>query len=554
MRYRINEVKTDINVPMSDLAKIISRKAGIRPEDISWLEVRRKSVDSRKKPHIQYVYTVDFITDRQLAVQQSQAGSAGKHRGKKAKPVSGLSIVDESGEKVLPPSCGEEALEGRPVVIGMGPCGLFAGLELARLGYKPLIIERGPSMEKRVAAVEKFRKDRILDPEANMLFGEGGAGTFSDGKIGTGIKDSLIRQVLSEFRDAGAGESIMYLAKPHIGTDVLQTVIVNMRRKIEALGGEIRFGTKLDSLIIEDGRLTGISVSHSSQGGGIHSETIRTGALVLAVGHSARDTFAMIRDSGLEMQQKPFSIGVRMEHPQSVIDEAQYGEENSEHFAGDAVAAEEQIGMLPPADYKINYKASNGRGVYSFCMCPGGEVVVCTTAEGELCVNGMSLRRRNSGTANSGILCDVRTEDFGSEDVLAGVRFQEKYERLAFINGGGDFTAPSCSMRDFLEGSSDRARKVIDSLPEFASDALREAVPAFGRKIKGYDDPEALVTAVETRSSSPVRIVRGEDGESNISGIYPAGEGAGYAGGITSAACDGIRAAWHIVSRYRRPE
>jgi uncharacterized FAD-dependent dehydrogenase len=253
------------------------------------------------------------------------------------------------------------------------------------------------------------------------------------------------------------------------------------------------------------------------------------------------------------MQQKPFSIGVRMEHPQAVIDAAQYGPENAVRVA-DAVMAEKKTGLLPPADYKINYRASNGRGVYSFCMCPGGEVVVCTTAEGEVCVNGMSRRRRDSGTANSGILCDVKTEDFGSDDVLAGVRFQEKYERLAFVNGGGDFTPPRCSMKDFLEGESRQARSVIDSLPEFASEALREAVPHFARRIHGYDDPDGVVTAVETRSSSPVRIVRGDTGESSISGIYPAGEGAGYAGGITSAACDGIRAAWHIVEKYARPE
>ena len=550
MRYRINEVKTEINVPMSDLQAVVARKAGIRAEDITWWEVRRKSVDSRKKPHIQYVYTVDFVTEKRLQTQDQQGSGRGR-RGKKTKAVPGLTLVDEAKEKVCPPECGTAELKGRPVVVGLGPCGLFAGLELAKLGYRPVIIERGPSMDRRVSAVEKFRKDRVLDPEANMLFGEGGAGTFSDGKIGTGIKDSLIRQVLSEFRDAGAGESIMYLAKPHIGTDVLQTVIVNMRRRIIEFGGEVRFGTKLDSLIIEDGRLKGIRVTCQDDNAGRGAETIDTGALILAVGHSARDTFAVIRDAGLEMEQKPFSIGVRMQHPQRVIDEAQYGEENAEHFAGDAVAAEENPGMLPPADYKINYKASNGRGVYSFCMCPGGEVVVCTTSEGELCVNGMSNRRRNSGTANSGILCDVRTEDFGSDDVLAGVRFQEKYERLAFENGGRDYSAPECRMGEFLEGASADAQRVIDSLPAFASEALREAVPAFGRKIRGYDDPDAVVTAVETRSSSPVRIVRDENGESNIRGIYPAGEGAGYAGGITSAACDGIRAAWHIAEKYK---
>lgn len=541
MEYRISEIKTDIDVPMTELPGIIARRTGLRTEDISGWEIRRKSVDSRKKPHIQFVYTVDFVTGRRIK-----------------RKVSGLVQVDKKKEKVTPPEPGDTAMNGRPVIVGAGPCGLFAGLELAKLGYRPLIIERGPSMDERAEAVERFRREGVLDPDANMLFGEGGAGTFSDGKIGTGIKDSLIRQVLAEFRDAGAGDEIMYLAKPHIGTDVLRTVIVNIRNKIEGLGGEVRFNTRLDALSVRDGHLSGIGVTclkdeRKKDNGAETSETIETDTLILAIGHSARDTFAMINSAGMEMQQKPFSIGVRMEHPQAVIDAAQYGPENCSRVT-DALSAEKEPGRLPPADYKINYKASNGRGVYSFCMCPGGEVVVCTTAEGELCVNGMSRRRRDSGTANSGILCDVKTEDFGSDDVLAGVRFQEKYERLAFINGGGDFTPPGCSMKDFLEGESRPARSVIDSLPEFASEALREAVPHFARRIQGYDDPDAVVTAVETRSSSPVRIMRGDTGEGSIRGIYPAGEGAGYAGGITSAACDGVRAAWHIVEKYSRPE
>ena len=531
-RYRINEIKTETDVPMSTLPSVIAGKLGIREDDICRWEIRRKSVDSRKKPHIQFVYTVDFDTERKI---------------KNVSRIRGLSIIDPDKERVAPPEPGTQKLSGRPVVVGMGPAGLFAGLELARCGYRPIVIERGPAMDKRTAAVEKFRKDHVLDPEANMLFGEGGAGTFSDGKLGTGIKDGLIRQVLAEFRDAGAGEEIMYLAKPHIGTDVLRTVIVNMRKKIEMLGGEVVFGTKLESMQITDGALSRIVVRTGRFGG-----WLETNALILAIGHSARDTFSMINDAGLEMQQKPFSIGVRMEHPQHMIDIAQYGAENADHFAGDALRAEKEPGMLPPSDYKVSYKASNGRGVYSFCMCPGGEVVVCSTADGELCVNGMSCRRRDSGTANSGILCDVRTEDFGSDDVLAGVRFQEKYERLAFSNGGGDFTPPGCSMEEFLTGS-EASKPVTDSLPEFASEAIREAVPHFAHRIAGYDDPEAVITAVETRSSSPVRIVRNEHGESNIEGIFPAGEGAGYAGGITSAACDGIRAAWHIIEKFAPP-
>ena len=510
MKYRLSQIKTDIEFPMENLPEVAAKMLHIdRGEILEW-EIRRKSIDSRKKPDVKYVDTIDFTCRKKL--------KPGRNKNL---------IIPEDDVSEMTSEIDGSSLNGRIVVVGTGPAGLFAALELAKAGLRPLVIERGSMMSKRVSAVDRFKKERLLDPETNMLFGEGGAGTFSDGKLATGIKDGLIRQVLTEFKEAGAQEEIMYMAKPHIGTDVLRKVIVNLRKRIESMGGEFFFDTKLESFLVEDGRLSAVKVKNENNEYDIDCE-----ALVLAIGHSARDTFKMVKETGLDMQQKAFSIGVRMEHPQSLIDEAQYGVEN--------------VGKLPPADYKINYKASNGRGVYSFCMCPGGEVVVCSTAEDELCVNGMSNSKRDSGTANSGILCDVRTEDFGSDDVLAGVRFQEKYERLAFENGGGDYNPPKCSMEDFL---NKKGAAVINSLPRFASDAIIEAVPEFGRKIKGYDNPEAVITAVETRSSSPVRILRDEHGESNIKGIYPAGEGAGYAGGITSAACDGIRAARHIISR-----
>ena len=522
--YRISEIKTRINEPVDVLPAKIAKKCMLNASDIAKWELRRKSIDSRHKPDIKWVYTVDFWCDKNLDKAMKKLGK-------------NLQRVDDKAECVAEPVMGSEMLTGRPVVVGMGPCGIFAALELAKRGYKPLVLERGPAMNERIEAVENFRKNRVLNPEANMLYGEGGAGTFSDGKLGTGIKDGHIRDVLNAFAEAGAGEDITYLAKPHIGTDVLRTTIVNLRKQIEELGGEVRFNTKVESFDIKDGELESIEIKT-----GANASSITTNALILAIGHSARDTFKTINEAGLDMEQKAFSIGVRMEHPQSMIDQAQYGAEVIEQF-GD---------LLPPADYKLSTTASNGRGVYSFCMCPGGEVVVCSTKEGELCVNGMSNRKRDSGTANSGILCTVNVEDYNNgdtSDILAGVRYQEKYEMLAYENGGGNFNPPSASMGDFLAGRADQVDK---SLPDFAAAALKDAVPAFARKITGYDNPDAIVTAVETRSSSPVRIVRGITGESNIRGVFPAGEGAGYAGGITSAACDGIRAAHRLIEKYAK--
>jgi len=445
--YRISEVKLPVGREMTDLPDKISKQLSLKASDIMTWQVARESIDARDKSNIFMVYTVDFTTRVQVAPRLAK-----KHKCNVHNPI----------EKVEPES-GNGKLTGRPLVVGFGPCGIFAALELARNGYRPIVIERGKSMAERVKDVEAFKNEGVLNEDSNILFGEGGAGTFSDGKLTSGIKDPNIKFVMETFADAGAGEEIIYKHKPHIGTDVLRAVIVRLREQIIALGGEVRFGAKLCNISISNGELESVTIT-SPDGG---TEVLATNAMILATGHSARDTYELIKEANLEMEQKPLSIGVRMEHPQELIDRAQYGSED----------------RLPPAEYKVSYKASNGRGVYSFCMCPGGEVVTCSTHSGEVCVNGMSNRRRDSGTANSGILCDVRVSDFESEDVLAGIRFQQKYEKLAFENGGGNYKPPTCTMGEFLSGKAD---KVIASLPDFAYEAIREAVPNFAKKIHGF--------------------------------------------------------------------
>lgn len=514
--YRINEVRLPVGVEMTELPKVIAKLLSVKENQICSWKVARESIDARDKSNICMVYTVDFSTNREISDKLGHKRKCKKY----IKPVKHEALK------------GAERLKGRPIIAGFGPCGIFAALELAKNGYRPIVLERGKAMSERVRDVDIFRREGKLDINSNILFGEGGAGTFSDGKLMTGIKDPNIDYVLETLARAGAGDEIMYKHRPHIGTDVLRSVIVNLREYIDSLGGEIRFSSTLKSLEIEGNELKRI-VIETVYGDEIKEEIIDTNALILATGHSARDSYQMMNSAMLEIEQKPLSIGVRIEHPQDIIDRAQYGSEY----------------RLPPADYKMSYKASNGRGVYSFCMCPGGEVVVCSTENGELCVNGMSNRNRDSGVANSGILCDVRTSDFESEDVLAGIYFQQKYERKAFKNGGGNFIPPTCTMKEFLDGS---AASVIASLPDFAYEAIREAVPVFAKKIQGYDMDEAVIKAVETRSSAPVRVLRNKvSGESTrIRGIYPAGEGCGHAGGITSAACDGIKQANKLMERF----
>lgn len=548
--YRIQQIKLRADEPESRLKDKILKKLGRRDIVITELRIVRKSIDARNRDDICWVYTLDFeAVYKKKPKEQARLKCGGR---------GGLEVPEEAAYCGVTP--GGEKLSERPVVAGFGPCGMFAALVLAEAGYRPIVIERGKDADARAEDVDRFWETGDLDPESNVQFGEGGAGTFSDGKLTTGIKDVRIRKVLEELVEAGAPEDILYLAKPHVGTDILRAVVKNIRKKIISLGGEVRFQTKLAALSVSEGSLTGIELEKTGESGFGSGEQAESGQpqaaeylsvseLILAIGHSARDTFEMLRSAGISMKQKPFSIGVRIEHSQDVIDMAQYGR-LSRGYADHFTAAP----GLPPADYKLSWRTESGRGVYTFCMCPGGRVVMAASERGGVVTNGMSESRRDSGVANSALLVDVRPEDFGSEDVLAGVEFQRKWERAAFKNGGGaENRAPRTTWKEFRDGGAG-AKAVTESIPEFAAEAIREAMPHLGRKLKGFDADEAVLTAVESRSSSPVRIERGEDMESSVSGLRPCGEGAGYAGGIVSAACDGIKAAEKIIERYERPE
>lgn len=489
--YRINQIKLKPGQPLSMIPEKIRKKTGAQVTD--WV-IRRESIDARRKDNIHLVYTVDFDCNKKLD----------------------LTMAPDMEYK--PVNQGTKFMQHRPVIVGFGPCGIFAALTLAQQGYRPIVLERGRAMERRIKDVEHFWKTGELDEISNVQFGEGGAGTFSDGKLTTGIKDVRINHVLRTFVEAGADSKILYKHKPHIGTDVLRDVVVNLRNRIIELGGEILFESQVTDLLIEDGQVQGVRINGS--------DIIRTNHVILALGHSSRDTFRMINEKNIPMEQKQFSIGVRIQHPQEYIDKAQYGDSNLSKILG-------------PAEYKLNYHCENGRGVYTFCMCPGGEVIMAASSKGTTVTNGMSYSARDGQFANSALLVDVRTSDFPSDDVLAGVEFQEKFEKLAYENGN----PARCSLGEFVAGGS----RVEASLPVFAVDAMKEAMPHLGRRLKGFDDPGAVMTAVESRSSSPVRILRDENFQSEIKGIYPAGEGAGYAGGITSAAVDGIKVAETII-------
>ncbi|ERM58040.1 NAD(P)/FAD-dependent oxidoreductase [Vibrio cyclitrophicus] len=522
---RLTEIKLPLDHEESAIQDAIEAKLGINASQVLSFNIFKRGYDARKKSKILLIYTLDVLVENEAELLEQ--------------------FISDPHVKVTPDmeyKFVAKAVENqteRPVVIGFGPCGLFAGLVLAQMGFNPIIVERGKEVRERTKDTFGFWRKRTLNTESNVQFGEGGAGTFSDGKLYSQVKDPKHygRKVIEEFVAAGAPEEILYVSKPHIGTFKLVTMIEKMRASIIELGGEIRFSTRVDDVHMEDGQITGLTLSNG--------EEIKSRHVVLAVGHSARDTFEMLHERGVYMEAKPFSVGFRIEHKQSMIDEARFGKN-----AGNPI--------LGAADYKLVHHCKNGRTVYSFCMCPGGTVVAATSEEGRVVTNGMSQYSRAERNANSAIVVGIDPERDYPGDALAGIRLQRELESGAYVLGGENYDAPAQKIGDFLKGRDPSAigevqpsftpgihlTDISKALPDFAIEAIREAIPAFEKKIKGFSTPDGLLTGVETRTSSPVCIKRGKDFQSiNLKGFFPAGEGAGYAGGILSAGIDGIKAA-----------
>ncbi len=521
---RLTEVKLPLDHSESELEAAIMKRLGIAAHQFVDYTVFRRGIDARRKSAIVFIYTLDVEVADEAALLKRLRGI----RHVACAPDMSYRLVAQA----------PKTLATRPVVVGFGPCGIFAGLVLAQMGFRPIILERGKAVRERTRDTWGLWRRGVLDPESNVQFGEGGAGTFSDGKLYSQIKDPryLGRKVLNEFVTAGAPPEILYASKPHIGTFRLVAMVEHMRAAIEGLGGEIRFQSRVTGLDIDRGRVRGVTL----EGG----ESIAADQVVLAVGHSARDTFQMLFDLGVYIEPKPFSIGLRIEHPQSLIDAARFGK-----FAGHP--------KLGAADYNLAHHCGNGRSVYSFCMCPGGTVVAATSESGCVVTNGMSQYSRNERNANAGIVVGITRADYPG-GALAGIEFQRRWEARAFEAGGGNYHAPAQLVGDFLAGRPSTAlgavipsytpgvtmTDVAACVPEYAAAAIREALPQFDRQIKGFAMHDAVLTAVETRTSSPIRIKRDGSYQSvNVRGLYPAGEGAGYAGGIMSAAVDGIEVA-----------
>lgn len=529
---RVRQVVVDVNLATDEEIKLsLAKKLKIDKNDIISFKINKESIDARFKPNISFIYEIDVSLKNEESVLR-------KHKNS-----NDVLITPDEEYKFKP--TGNIPLNNRPIIVGSGPAGLFAAYMLAKEGYKPIIIERGEKVEERIKTVSDFWKSGKLAPNSNVQFGEGGAGTFSDGKLNTLVKDPEKRAklVFKTFVKNGANPNILYLNKPHIGTDVLVEVVKNMRNEIITMGGEFRYNTTLTDIVIENNQIKSIIVNDS--------EKIETGVLILAIGHSARDTFKMLIERKVILEPKPFAIGVRIQHKQETIDLSQYG-----------VKKHSKLGA---SSYKLTYHASNNRGVYTFCMCPGGFVVNASSEPSRLAINGMSYSKRDSENANSAVLVTVGPDDYGFNP-LDGIEFQRNLEEKAFKLGNGKI--PVQLYKDYKENNKSLKFEKIspifkgetsfsnlnEILPEYVNVALKEGIEAFGRKIQGFNDDNAILAAIESRTSSPVRITRDECGESNVKGLYPCGEGAGYAGGITSAAIDGIKTYELIAKKYKNFE
>ena len=556
IRLRVNDIRVSL-LKEKTLKECAADKLGIKQDALHKVQVLHRAVDARRKNNIGLLYHIALEADLPESVS------------KKILNRPGVSVFIPAQPEA--PQLGEVAMTERPVIIGAGPAGLTAALELAKYGYRPLVLERGRKLEKRVADVERFWQNGDFDPVSNVQFGMGGAGTFSDGKLTTRVNDPVMADILQAFVKAGAPKEILTEHKPHVGTDKLRAMVQGLVAEIERLGGEVRCETQVMDFLLKKGRLAGLLLNDGT--------VLSTDTVVLACGHSARDTYQALASRGIGMEAKAFAIGVRVEHPQVLIDKAQYGD-----FAGHS--------RLGVADYALVYHTEDRkRAAYSFCMCPGGQVVAAVSEEGGVVVNGMSLYQRDSGIANSALAVNVTPDDFGTEP-LAGVAFQRKYEKLAFIAGGKNYKAPAQSVQSFLQGTKPSLRDAQESLEEFAmrykaeetvgkpqtpffgampsyrpgvtesalesvlpvyvADTLKQGIRYFGRRIQGFDGPFGILTGVETRTSAPLRVVRGPDYQSvTHAGLYPCGEGCGYAGGIMSAALDGYHVARAIMKKYK---